>query len=166
MKTHIIFASIFLFASLAMAQEKKQDIHDIGSKYIGHEYSGYTRPKDLELLRSYKIDNTYNASLLKKGNVLMIWFKQILFLDTLRKVHFRVIDVLTIPELESNQKLLLGDCHCGEEGDDKNIVAIGINNGSRTYDDIVFAWRLNRNNQKIEVIPTENVQCFDFKPDD
>ncbi len=166
MRTHIIFASFFLLASFSTAQEKKQDVPDIGTKYIGLEYNGFTRPKNLEMRRGYKIDSIYSVSLMTEDKVLMIWFRKKLFIDSLRKANFKVVDVLTIPELKSNQKLLMGSCHCGKEGDDNNIIAIGINNGSRIYDDIVFAWRLNRDNQRIEAVPIENVQCFDDEPED
>jgi hypothetical protein len=155
-----------LFSSIAIAQNinidntsDRTNTNTKNSVYIGLQYQN--PPQGLTSLGGWVIGDVYATTIfgisqIQKGSQRMLWL-EIISYDPDGKTQYRVLDVLDLPPLESNDDVTT---YCRVRGTiDAEIVTISVYENTELLTKIKRAWRANRKIGKFEVIPTDGLAC-------
>jgi hypothetical protein len=92
----------------------------------------------------------------------MLWFEKVACRDADSKAYWEILDVIELPPLADNEELVIWYCRlAGEDDTDPELVVIGnCEPGVQYLTQVNMAWRLNRQTNQIETIPTEGIECL------
>jgi hypothetical protein len=98
----------------------------------------------------------------KKDSLHALIVTKLVFLDTVKTSdkppRSRIYDALAI-SFEQEHMLLVGQyCQCNGQNDDA-IIALVRQDDSEYFEDIVRAWRVNKELMILEEIPTQGIRC-------
>jgi hypothetical protein len=130
------------------------------SNYIGLKYQQV--PQGLISLGGWVIGDAYaptifGISRIQKTIQQMLWL-EIITNDPDGKARYQVLDVLELPQLETNDEVTT---YCRFKGKiDPEIVAVSIHEDMEFLTKIKQAWRANRKTGKFEVLSIEGLDCI------
>jgi len=94
-----------------------------------------------------------------KKTLHMLWMLKLVCRNDQGKAFHEILDVAVLPPLAENEMLATQYCSIGDQSDPE-IVAIGkYECGASQLTEIEYAWRVNRQTERIEIIPVDNVKC-------
>lgn len=95
-----------------------------------------------------------------KNSTHLLWFCKLTHRDEIGRAFLRILDIVILPDLSSEDQLLMGNCQYNGEPDPE-VISIGRFSSGEARVNISYAWRANRNSKVFEKIPINMVTCID-----
>jgi hypothetical protein len=103
--------------------------------------------------------NEYVIDHVSKNSTHLLWFCKLTHRDEVGRAFLKILDIVLLPSLGSDDQLLMGCCQYNGEPDPE-IISIGRFSSDETQAKIRQAWRANRTSQVFEKIPIDMVTCI------
>lgn len=133
---------------------------------IGLEFQNFNQIKKLDNYTKVSDTVIYENNLEPKHGILhlrnqtknLLIFKSI-SRDSIEHITYKILDTLIIENLDKSELITIGYCQINEDNDE-NLIAFIDNTKSFKVETIKKVWRANTTSNKIEIINTDGVQCF------
>jgi hypothetical protein len=134
---------------------------DIPADYIGHHFDAMAMPPGLVSEGGFvigELPTNYSLHKVWQGDIMMLWLEKMICRDE-GKAYHEIRDVLILPPLRENERLITLHCTTDQEFAPE-IVVIGefepdVCNPTR----IVQAWRANQQTESFEPLFPDSVTC-------
>jgi hypothetical protein len=101
----------------------------------------------------------YVINHVSKNGTHLLWFCKLTHRDEIGRAFLRILDIVILPNLASEDQLLMGNCQYDGEPDPE-IISIGRFSSDEAQVKIKYAWRANRISKVFEKIPIDLVACI------
>ncbi|OGB61389.1 MAG: hypothetical protein A2Y94_07955 [Caldithrix sp. RBG_13_44_9] len=105
-------------------------------------------------------ENEYIIAHVSKSQNQLVWLCKLTSRDREGRPHLKILDILILPVIESNEQLLMGTCNYQSQPDPE-IIAIVKFIESEAKNEVRHAWRTNRSKQRFEEVPASMISCVD-----
>ena len=170
-KTIIILSLLLLFCA---KQEKPVDqivadssVQHVPQQYrslLGTEFGPENFPEDFQEQSGYVFgflvgdESLINHVTDDKNQFL--WFCQLTRRDESGRPYLKILDIVVLPEFESDERLMMGSC-LFEKQEDEEVVVLVNSSPEDLSTRVVKAWRASRSEKKFLESPVEKVTCVD-----
>jgi hypothetical protein len=142
--------------------ENVMPIIDIPADYIGHHFNALSMPPGLISEGGFlaeKVPTHYGLHTVRQGDTMMLWLEKTICHDANGKAYWEIRDVLLLPSLRANEKLITLNCTTSGKFSPE-IVAVGeFKPGVCKPTKIVYAWQANLRNETFEQLFPNSVTC-------
>jgi len=105
-------------------------------------------------------ENEYIIDHVSKKQTQLVWLCKLTRRDQEGRPYLKIVDILILPSIDSDEQLLMGTCNFQSQPD-QEIIAIVKFIESEGKNEVHHAWRTNRNTQRFEEVPASMVSCVD-----
>jgi len=142
--------------------ENVMPVVDIPADYIGHHFNAMAMPPGLISEGGFVVGDFPQITVLHivwQGDTMMLWLEKVICRDAEGKAYLEIRDVLLLPSLRENERLIT--LHCTTNGEfSPEIVAVGeFTPGVCNPTKIVYAWQADLHDESFEQLFPNSITC-------
>jgi hypothetical protein len=137
----------------------RQKAQFIGLRYGGELPLGYEFIGGALISDPYRDEKQYGVTHASKGKVFMLWLERLTHRDEKGRPFWEIRDVLFLPRLAKGQMLFYTNCSVRGKPDAEVMAITDAPPRGRLSGRVRYAWRANRQTEKVEVLPVEGIKC-------